>query len=99
MSIKKAFLLGALSGVVLASFLLLAIWIRPFPVAVNSWLERATFRFCPFYVLIFMNVLHAMWEVVVATIFGNAVLYGLLGVLLALTYKLIRWSTAGSVPP
>ena len=97
MSIKKAFLCGALVGTSLAGFLLLVIWTRPFPGAVNAWLEKATFKFCPFYMLIFMNLIRSTTEVVVATLLGNAVLYGVLGILIILVYRLIRRSTGSAL--
>lgn len=97
MSIRKSLLCGALVGAGLACFLLLVVSIRPFPVEVNALLERAAFRLCPLYLLMFINLLRTTNEVILATILGNAVLYGILGVLLTLAYRLIRRST-GSVP-
>jgi hypothetical protein len=97
MSVKKAFSYGALAGSGLAILLLLLTWIRPFSLALNGALEKATFWLCPFYVLMFMNIFRTNSEVILATILGNAILYGLLGVLLSLAFRLIR-SNLRSVP-
>jgi hypothetical protein len=70
--------IGTAVGVGVAAILLPLIEIRPFPVAVNSFLERITFKLCPLLILGFSNEAKSMASVILVTIFGNAVLYGLL---------------------
>jgi hypothetical protein len=97
MSVKKAFSYGALAGVGLAILLMLLDWIRPFPPLMNAYLERATFRFCPLFVMGFSSDFHTWSAVVAVTILGNAVLYGVFGVFLSLVYRAVRWG-AQQVP-
>ena len=75
--------IGAVVGVGVAAVMIPLIEIRPFPVAVNSFLEGATFKLCPLFVLGFSGALKSMEGVVAVTIVGNAVLYGLIFGLLA----------------
>ena len=91
MSLKKVFIYGAVVGIVLAITLLSLIQIRPFSSDINGFLDIVTFRLCPFYALMFMDVFHKTGEVVFITIIMNAVIYGILGILCLCVYRLIRF--------
>jgi hypothetical protein len=85
MSIKNGVITGAAVGVGVAVALLSLEYIRPFPPNANAFVEQATFKLCPIYILIFTNYVSKEWMVIGLTILGNAVLYGLaFGVLAAL---------------
>lgn len=86
--------IGAVVGVGIAVVLVPLIQIRPFPVAVNSFLERVTFKLCPLLVLGFSSDMKSMTGVVVVTILGNAVLYGLIFGLVAGAVSLFRRGAA-----
>ncbi|HEY1938111.1 MAG TPA: hypothetical protein VGJ33_09270 [Candidatus Angelobacter sp.] len=77
MSIKNGAITGAIVGTGVAVVLLSLEYIRPFPGNANAFVEKLTFKLCPAYILIFMNVVSKEWMVVALTILGNAVLYGL----------------------
>lgn len=76
MSIKNGLITGAAVGAGIAVVMISLDNLRPFSVAVNSFIDRAIFRVCPLYVLGFSNDVpnKAVWFLV--TILGNAVLYG-----------------------
>ena len=77
MSIKNGVITGATVGVGVAVILLSLEYIRPFPPNANAFVERATFKLCPIYILIFTNYVSKEWMGIALTILGNAVLYGL----------------------
>jgi hypothetical protein len=76
MSIKNGTITGAVMGAGVAVVLLSLEYIRPFPPNANAFVERLTFKLCPVYILIFTNYVSKEWMVIVLTILGNAVLYG-----------------------
>jgi hypothetical protein len=82
--------LRSIVGVGIAVVMIPLIEPRPFPVAVNSFLERATFKLCPLFVLGFSSGIKSMAGVIVATVIGNAVIYGLLFGLLAGVVSFLR---------
>jgi len=85
MSIKAGAITGALVGAGVAITLLSLEYIRPFSPHGNAFIERLTFRLCPLYILGFANGMSSMAVLVIVTILGNAILYGLaLGTLAAL---------------
>jgi hypothetical protein len=85
MSIKAGTLAGAAIGAGVAITLLSLEYIRPFSPHANSFVEHLTFRLCPLYILGFANGI-GMTLLVIITILGNAILYGIvLGVLMALS--------------
>lgn len=90
MTIRKAFLFGASLGGALALFFLLNYWVRPFPMVVNDWLDSALLEVCPFYALGFSNALHSWARLIAIALVGNAILYGVFGVLILLLYRLLR---------
>jgi hypothetical protein len=84
-SIKKGTIVGAVGGFCIASILLLLDNVRPFSPNTNAAFERLTFRLCPLYILGFANGMGSMTVVVIVTVLGNAILYGVvLGALAAL---------------
>jgi hypothetical protein len=76
MSTKNGLITGAAVGAGIAVVMISLDNLRPFSVAVNSFIDRAAFIVCPLYVLGFSNDIpnKAVWYLV--TILGNAVLYG-----------------------
>jgi hypothetical protein len=77
MSIKVGAISGGIVGTGLAVVLLSLEYIRPFSPNANAFVERMTFKLCPLYVLGFTNLVSSEWMVVVLTILGNAMLYGI----------------------
>ena len=64
--------------------------LRPFSVSVNSFIERATFRLCPLFIFGFSNDVKSMTVLVIITILGNVLLYGVLFGLIALGIGLFQ---------
>jgi hypothetical protein len=87
MSVRKAFLFGALIGDGLALAFLLNYRIRPFPMAVHDWLDGALIEACPFYSLGFSNLVHGWASLITTALVGNAILYGAAGVICFLLYR------------
>jgi len=81
---------GAVTGIGIAVVMILLDELGPFPVTVNSFIDRLIFTLCPFYALGFSkNVPNkAAWFLI--TIAGNAVLYGALFALVVLAMTLFR---------
>jgi hypothetical protein len=85
MSIKTGVITGAIAGSAVAIVLLPLDHARLFSPSVNSMIERLTFRLCPLYILGFATGMGSMTVLVIVTILGNAVLYGVaLGIVAAL---------------
>ncbi len=74
--IRKGAMIGAAVGVGLAIVLLTLTSVNPFYMA-NGAIEKLTFRLCPLYFLVFANGMGSMANVVIITIIGNAILYGI----------------------
>ena len=84
-SIRKGTITGAIGGICIAVSLLSLNHLRLFAPDTNATIERLTFRLCPLYILGFANGMGSMAVVIIVTILGNAVLYGIaLGVLAVL---------------
>jgi hypothetical protein len=84
-SIKRGAALGAGLGAGIAIILISFEHIRPFSAHANAVVERLTFRLCPLYILGFTNGIGSMTVLVIVTILGNALLYGVtLGIVAAL---------------
>jgi hypothetical protein len=84
-SIKKGTIVGAVVGIGIAIILLSLDYVRLFSPNTNAAIERLTFRLCPLYILGFANGMGSMTVVVIVTILGNAILYGIvLGAIAAL---------------
>ncbi|HEV2136455.1 MAG TPA: hypothetical protein VGR47_19685 [Terracidiphilus sp.] len=81
---------GAAGGVALAIFWMTLDEMRPFPVSWSGFIDRATFRLCPLYILGFSSNVKSMTELVLITMAGNAILYGVLTALLFGTVALLR---------
>ena len=95
MNFKKAFLIGAVVGALLAVILwpgapynglLFNSMSTPEGSLIAAWL-------CPFFILIFF--MRSTAAIVPIAIIGNAILYGLLAMLCFLLYKAIRWIGGG----
>jgi hypothetical protein len=85
MSIKTGVITGAIAGSAVAIVLLSLHHARLFSPYANSVIERLTFRLCPLYILGFANGMGSMTVLVIVTILGNAILYGVaLGIVSAL---------------
>jgi len=76
MSIKSGVMTGAIAGSAVAIVLLSLHHARLFSLYGNSMIERLTFRLCPLYILVFANGMGSMTVIVIVTILGNAILYG-----------------------
>jgi hypothetical protein len=82
--------IGAGVGLVVAVAMISFDQLRPFPVPVNSFIDRAIFRVCPFYVFGFSGDVTSKTEWFLITIIGNAVLYGVLFGLIAVAVAVFR---------
>jgi len=56
----------------------------------NGTIERLTFRLCPLFILGFWNGIHSMTLLVIITIIGNAILYGIAGGIIAAIASLYK---------
>jgi hypothetical protein len=90
MSIKNGALVGAGTGAFIAVLMMTLVSVRPFPVAFNGVVEKLAFKLCPLYIFGFSNYVSSMTTLFFVTILGNALLYGLLGVLIATGVVLFR---------
>jgi len=81
---------GATVGVAIAIVMISLDQLRPFSVSVNSFIEGATFRLCPLFIFGFSNSVKSMTVLVVITMLGNALLYGVLFALIALCIGLFQ---------
>jgi len=77
MSIKTGAIAGAIVGAGVAVVLIALDHIGPLSPDANAFVDRLTFKLCPLYVLGFTNVVSHEWMVVVLTIIGNTLLYGI----------------------
>jgi hypothetical protein len=75
--------IGAGVGAMVAAAMISLDQLGPFPVSVNSFIDRAIFRVCPFYIFGFSQDVTSKTEWFLITIIGNAVLYGVLFGLIA----------------
>jgi hypothetical protein len=90
MLIKKGAIVGAAVGSGIAAVMILFDRLMPFSIPINSFMDRAIFMLCPFYILGFSNYVSSMTTLFLVTILGNALLYGFLGVLIAAGVVLFR---------
>lgn len=90
MRILIAAIRGAAAGAGIAGLMILLDQLAPFSVPVNSFIDRAIFKLCPFYALGFSKDVpnKAVWFLI--TIAGNALLYGALFALIAVGIGLFR---------
>ena len=99
LTLRGAFLVGVLAGDVVAA-ISGVIWLLPFPFSHELHVELITVGawLCPFYLLMFMSVVHGMAAVVAIAFAGNGLLYGSIAVFARLVYGLYRkWRRLG--PP
>ena len=97
MTAKKAFLVGALIGIVFAALFGILDWLRPFSVDMNAWVDRTMFVVCPFYGLGFADFVRNQFALIVVTLIGNAALYGSVATLLSWLFQLARWTTTRGI--
>jgi hypothetical protein len=86
--------LGATVGVGIAGLMIPLVLLRPFSVPVNGFIERATFRLCPFFIMGFSKDVTSKTSWLLITIAGNAFLYGAVFAVIALGVVLFRKYTA-----
>jgi ABC-type methionine transport system permease subunit len=91
MNFKRAFLFGAVIGMLIAVILFPNAPYNGFLFNHMSTGEGLTiaFRLCPF--CLSMLFMRSLTGVIVISIIGNAILYGLLAMLCFLLYKSVRW--------
>ncbi len=89
---------GAAVGAGIAVLMISLDQLGPFSVPVNSFIDRAIFRLCPFYALGFSRDVTSKTTWFLITIIGNALLYGALFALIALVIALLRKSTVRRAP-
>lgn len=76
-TLSRSFLVGAAIGALIA-LLVGAIWLLPFPFSRESHIKLVTIGawLCPFYMLMFMSIVHTMSAVIAISVLGNAIVYG-----------------------
>jgi len=82
--------IGAGVGAVVAAAMISLDQLRPFSVSVNSFIDRAIFRVCPFYIFGFSGDVTSKAEWFLITILGNALIYGILLAVIAGAVGLFR---------
>jgi len=75
--IKKFVLFGALTGFSVSLLLLLLIFVRPFPVSINGYVEHAARYLCPTLLLFFSSSFHSIGSAVSVIVLSNALLYAI----------------------
>ena len=91
LTLRRSFLVGLCLGEFLA-ILVGVILLLPFPFSHDLHVELVTIGFwlCPFYLLIFMNLVHSLGAVVAISLVGNPILFGIVGAVLWLFWRLVR---------
>ncbi len=82
-------MIGAAVGAGVAIVLITLTFVRPFYMA-NGFIESLTFRLCPLFILGFANGMGSMTSVVIITMIGNAILYGIAGMIIAAIISLLK---------
>ncbi len=90
MRIVKGAIRGAVVGAGIAILMISLDQLGPFSVPVNSFIDRAIFKVCPFYVLGFSKDVTSKAAWFSITIAGNALVYGALFALVVLGDTLLR---------
>lgn len=96
-TVRRAFILGALTGELTAAVVGVLL-LLPFPFSHSAHLSLVTigFWFCPFYMLMFMSLVHSMGAVVAISFVGNGVVYGTIGVVVRYACRCLGFGNAGS---
>jgi hypothetical protein len=89
-AIRNGAMIGAAVGAGTAIVLITLDLARPFPVFLDDIIEHLAFRLCPFYILGFANGMGSMTNVVIVTIIGNAILYGIASGIIAAIISLFK---------
>ena len=97
-TIRVGAIWGAAVGAGIAVVMISLVMVRPFSVPVNGFIERATFRLCPLFILGFSSSVKSMTELCLITLAGNALLYGALFAVISVGVAVYRKLTARIVP-
>lgn len=91
LTVGRSFLFGAVLGEFFA-IVVGVILLLPFPFSHGLHIDLVTVGFwlCPFYMLMFMSLVHSTGAVVAISLVGNAILCGGIGLLVRLVYKLVQ---------
>ncbi len=100
LTVGRSFLFGAVLGEFFA-IVVGVILLLPFPFSHGLHIDLITIGawLCPFYMLMFMTVVHSIGAVVAISLIGNAILFGLIGVLVRLVCKLVQIGLARAGGP
>lgn len=82
--------IGAATGGGIAILMISLVQMGPFSIPINGFIEKATLRLCPLFILGFSNEVKSMTSLILITILGNAFLYGALFALIAVGVLLFR---------
>jgi hypothetical protein len=85
----KSAALGAAVGIGIAVLMVSLYEIRPFPFPVDEFIERLTFRLCPLFIMGFSSSVKSTTSLVLITLAGNALLYGMLFAVIAVGLGLL----------
>jgi hypothetical protein len=90
-TLGSSFLLGAGAGALVA-VIVGVILLLPFPFSHEAHIRLVTagFWLCPFYLLMFMSVVHTAGAVVAVSLVGNAALYGIAAACVHSVWRLLR---------
>jgi len=87
--IKKFIMFGASTGLGVALLLLLLIFVRPFPVSVNGYVEHVARYLCPTLLLFFSSSFHSAGAAISVIVLSNTMLYaivfGIVGIIASST--------------
>jgi hypothetical protein len=83
-------MMGAAVGAGVAIVLITLTFVEPFPWQMGGAIDRLTFRLCPLFILGFWNGMGSMTELIIVTIIGNAILYGIAGGIIASIVSLYK---------
>ena len=100
LTVGRSFLFGAVLGEFFA-IVVGVILLLPFPFSHGLHIDLITIGawLCPFYMLMFMTVVHSIGAVVAISLIGNAILFRLIGVLVRLVCKLVQIGLARAGGP
>jgi len=89
-TIRDGALIGAAIGAIPAIILITLTFFSPFPWYMNGAVEKLTFKLSPLFILGFANGMGSMTNVVIITVIGNAILYGIGGGIIAVIVSLFK---------
>lgn len=87
--IKKFILFVALTGLAVILLLLLLIFVRPFPVSINGYVEHVGRYLCPTLLLFFSSSFYNVGSAISVIVLSNTLLYaivfGIVGIIVSST--------------